>query len=168
MAQFKFQLEGVLRQRKHVEQQRQRDLAERLAELAPLEMQLRELDEQAKQSTGDVRDNRLTGKLDLAFLAGHRRFMLALQRRGVEIARKIAARQKVVDEARALLMEAAKGRKAVEKLREKQFDRWRAERAAKEQSELDEVGMQIGYRNLMDDDAGRQSHPGSFNPGFSE
>jgi len=47
--------------------------------------------------------------------------------------------------------EAAKQRKVIEKLREKQFARWREELAKREQAEMDEIGMQLAYQNLLED-----------------
>ena len=45
------------------------------------------------------------------------------------------------------------GRKIIEKLREKQFERWKQEVARKETAELDEVSMQLSYWNGVDADA---------------
>lgn len=161
MPKFVFPLQGLLRQRKHVEQQRQRELAEKQAVVTALEGELRSLEQTVSTAVEDVRKNRLVGTIDLHFLAAHRRFMLGMQRRAMELAQKIAAARKQADEARQLLSEAAKARKVVEKLRERQFERWRAGIAKKELEELDEVGMQISYRNLVESmgqgDAERQS-----------
>jgi flagellar export protein FliJ len=55
-----------------------------------------------------------------------------------------------VDEARAQLAEAAKQRKIIEKLREQQFERWKADQAKRELAQLDEIGMQLAYQNLTD------------------
>jgi flagellar export protein FliJ len=61
------------------------------------------------------------------------------------IVQQMALVQKKVEEARLLLAEAAKGRKAIETLREKRFDEWRRAEAKKESDILDEVGMQLSY-----------------------
>src|SRR4051794_11749263 len=81
MATFHFPLDGVLRQRKLAEDQRQRDLAAVQAEMAALEAQLRAMDQEVQGTTADVRDNHLTGRLDLTYLAAHRRYTLAMQRK---------------------------------------------------------------------------------------
>ena len=145
MARFVFQLDGVLRQRKLAEEQKQRDLAVVEGEMKLLESRLRELDESVQNTTADVRDNRLTGRLDLSFLAAHRRYTLAVQRKAVALAEQMAAVKVRVDTARHALAEAAKQRKMIEKLREKRHAEWAAEQARKEMSALDEVGMRIGY-----------------------
>jgi flagellar FliJ protein len=145
MARFVFQLDGVLRQRKLVEEQKQRDLAVLEGEMKRLESQLRELDESVGSTTADVRDNRLTGRLDLSFLAAHRRYTLAVQRKAVTLAEQMAAVKLRVNSARQALAEAAKQRKIIEKLREKRYAEWAAEQSRKEMAALDEVGMRIGY-----------------------
>jgi flagellar FliJ protein len=148
MATFVFRLAGVLKQRLHAERQRQRELAERQAHLASLQQRLKELNDRVKQTNDDVRDKHLTGPLDMSFLAAHRRFLAAMQRGAVEIAQRMALAQKQVNEALAQLAEASKRRKIIEKLREKQFERWKAEQDRKEVAELDEVAMQMSHHNF--------------------
>jgi flagellar FliJ protein len=145
MPKFKFQLEGVLRQRKQVERQRQRELAIVQAEMNQLTAQLKELESSTQAATQDLRTNRLTGKLDMSFIAAHRRFMLGVQRQGMALVQKMSIVQQKIEAARLQLFEAAKGRKIIEKLREKQLDRWKQEVSRKELAELDEVSMQLSY-----------------------
>ena len=147
MPTFVFQLDGVLRQRKLVEEQKQRDLAAVQAELTPLEAQLRLMDREMQSATGDVRANRLTGRLDLAFLAAHRRYTLAMQRKAVTLAQQMAAVQARVEAARKALVDAARQRKVIEKLREKRHAEWAAGVARREAIDADEVAMQISSRN---------------------
>ena len=142
MAKFAFKLEGVLRQRKHDEQEKMRILATCLKHQSDCEADLAQLNDNVKQTNDDVRQ-RLTGVLDMGFLAAHRRFMNAMQRQAISIAQKIHLAQQRVSEARAALAEAAKQRKVIEKLREKQHERWRVEQAAREFRELDEIGVQL-------------------------
>jgi len=150
MAKFVFQLEGVLRQRLQVERERQRAVAEVRAQLAALDAQLRSLDQRASDTTTDLRRNRLTGVLDMQFLAAHRRFMIAIQRQAMEIVQRMALVQRKLEAAQKLLLEAAKQRKVIEKLKEKQFERWRVDMARKEAAEIDEIGMRIGYENIIE------------------
>ena len=145
MARFRFSLEGVLRQRALVEREKQRVVADRQAIVAKLTTELRALDRQMQSATAEVRDHRLVGRLDLSYLAAHRRYALAMQRRAVELARRIASAQVAVEQAQGELVEAARRRKAIEKLREKRLAQWQAEHQRKESSELDEIGMRIAY-----------------------
>jgi flagellar FliJ protein len=105
-----------------------------------------------------MKANHLTGPLDVGYLAAHRRYSVAMQRKGLSLVQEMARQQKKVDEAQRLLAEAAKERKVIEKLREKQFERWKAEAERKELAEADEVGAQWGYRRqaegMMGSDSG--------------
>jgi flagellar FliJ protein len=147
MAQFTFTLDGVLRHRRHVEQECQRDLAKHQQRVRECENELRQMDQALKGNLADIRENRLIGKLDLGFLAAYRRYAASVQRKGTEIVQRMAVFQRQVETAQKALAEAAKQRKIVEKLREKQYDRWKQEVSRKEAAELDEVSTRmIGWR----------------------
>jgi flagellar protein FliJ len=143
VAKFRFSLEGVLKHRLHVEQEKQRALAVLQGQMTALKQELAGIEETVKQSTEDLRGHRLTGALDMGFLAAHRRFVLGMQSKAMEVVQKMARLQAQVEEAQRVLAEAAKQRKIMEKLKEKQFERWREELGRKELAALDEVGMQI-------------------------
>lgn len=153
MARFEFNLEGVLRHRKNVERQRQRDLAAEQAKMRPLEQKLRELDESVRQATQEIRGQHLVGRLDLAYLAGHRRFIAATQRQAMSLAQKMALVQREIDAARKRLADAARERRIIEKLREREFTQWRAEMEKKESQENDEIGMQLALRTGVEERA---------------
>jgi flagellar FliJ protein len=143
MPKFVFQLEAVLRHRKMIEEQRQREFGAVQAEMAKMAAELRAIDESAKGVSDDVRNNRLTGKLDMTFLAAHRRYVIAMQRKAFELAQRMAQQQLLVDAARRQLAEAAKQRKIIEKLKERQHERWKSERSRMELEQLSEVNMQL-------------------------
>jgi flagellar FliJ protein len=153
MAKFDFKLEGVLRQRKHVEQEKQRVVAEKQKVLVEIQNQLRQLQEALQSTNEDVRKNHLVGRLNMDFIAAHRRFLAGMQRQGVQVMQRLALAQRALDEARLELAEAARGRKAIEKLREKQLERWRADQSRRELAEMDEIGMQLAYRRLAEGSA---------------
>ena len=161
MPKFVFKLDPVLRHRKQVEQERQRELAEAQAEMVRLEGQLRALDASVRDGRDDLRGNRLIGTLDMRFLAAHRRFEHAVRQEAVAVAQAMARQQARVQEAQGRLAEAAKERKILEKLRERHLDAWRAEQSRKEGIEADEVGSQIGYRWTVAAAAERQQEHAS-------
>ena len=147
MAQFNFSLDGVLRHREHLEQQCQRDLAAVQQKMRIAQEELRGLDQAFQASLTDVRQNRLIGKLDMGFLAAYRRHAAAVQRKGTVMAQKMALIQRDIDTAQKKLAEAAKQRKIMEKLRDKQQERWKQELDRKEAADLDEVSMRwYGWR----------------------
>jgi flagellar protein FliJ len=131
-----------------------RALAGCLKHQADCEAELQQLQITVQSSNGDLRAH-LTGVLDMSFLAAHRRFMVSMQRHAVAVVQRIAAAQQRVTDARAALAEAAKQRKVLEKLRERQYQRWRNDLAARELRDLDEVGMQLSFQNLATATAGQ-------------
>ena len=150
MAKFIFKLQGVLRQREHVEKEKMRALAQCVKHEADCQAELQRLKDSVQHSNDDLRNHHLVGVLDMSFITAHRRFMGAMQRQALAIAQKIAnAQQRVVD-ARLALAEAAKQRKVLEKLREKQHEKWLAELHAKEMRDQDEIGMQLAFQAGID------------------
>jgi flagellar FliJ protein len=150
MARFVFKLEALLEQRRREEQQCQRALAERAAAVNAAEEAIRIANESIVTGQDDVRRH-LMGSLDMGFLTAHRRFMVAIQRQIAELMTKLAAARNNLEQARVQLAEAAKRRKAIEKLRERQFDRWRADQARREAALADEIGSQLAFGNLRED-----------------
>jgi flagellar FliJ protein len=150
VAQFEFQLEGVLEHRERIEKDRQRELAVAQTEMVRLDGELQGLNREIQQSTADVRDDHLVGRLDMNYLAAHRRYMIGMQRRVLAAAQKIAAQQQLVETARRALAEASKQKKILEKLRGKQHQRWSEALARREAGALDELTTQLSFRQLAD------------------
>ena len=67
-----------------------------------------------------------------------------------DIDQKLAGLERKVAEARAELLAAARARKVLDKLREKQKARWQAELDRKESAALDEIGAQGAVRRLLE------------------
>jgi flagellar FliJ protein len=145
MPRFIFKLEPVLRQRLHLEKEKQRELALIQQQMVALQQELRGLNDAVQSAATDVRDNRLVGRLDMAFLAAHRRFMAAMQRKGMELVQRMALVQRQVEEAQKALADAARQRKAMEKLREKHLARWKQEQDRLEMLASDELNTQLSY-----------------------
>ena len=147
MPQFVFKLDGVLRHRRRTEQEAQRAVAAKQAVAAELERELTALKDDLTGATDALRGGRLTGPLDLTYLAAHRRYAADVTRRGTALVGRIAAARKLVDEARKVLAEAAKQRKILETLREQHFERWKAERARRDLAEADDAAGRMAYAN---------------------
>jgi flagellar export protein FliJ len=77
--------------------------------------------------------------------------MGAMQRQVIELVQKAVQAKKRLEEARTRLAEAARRRKAIEILREKQFDRWRMQQARAETALGDEIGNQLALYNMLQD-----------------
>ncbi len=143
MSKFNFSLEGVLKHRRHVEQERMRALAVVQTQMAEMKGELAGIEQTVRDSTEEMRGSRLIGTLDMSFIAAHRRFVAGMQGKAMELVRKMARLATEVESAQKALAESAKDRKIMEKLREKRFDRWRMEESKKELAALDEIGMQM-------------------------
>jgi flagellar protein FliJ len=141
---FVFQLEGLLRHRRRAERERQRDLALAQREARQLENELRQLGNSMSATTNELR-TRLTGRLDLAFLAAHRRYIVTMQIKGQNILQKLSAMAPQIESRRLTLVAAARDRKAIEKLKERRKEIWLADQAKREMADLDEVSNQMYF-----------------------
>ena len=83
----------------------------------------------------------------MAYIAHEKRYVGNLHVRIALTMQRLAEVEKTLAAARAGLLAAAKCRKVIEKLRERQFARWRYEQDRKEAAELDEIGTQIALRS---------------------
>lgn len=149
MARFQFELDGVLRQRKNAEHIAQKRLAEAVQSLTLLQDQLKRLDEGVQAVNQQMREKHLTGPIDVSLITQHRRYILGMERQALELARKIAETQTKVRQAQQELVEAAKQRKSMEKLRDRQFEQFMASQLKQENEQLDEAGTQIAYQNIQ-------------------
>ena len=145
MAKFVFPLQPLLAQRERVEQERQRDVAVVGTELMTAQADLQRVETGVRDALDDLRRNHLTGKIDLTYLAAHRRYMLAMQRQGAVLTQAVKVAQARMDVAQRLLAEAAKQRKAIDTLREQQQARWAEGQARRESAAMDEIAMQMAY-----------------------
>ena len=143
MAQFKFPLAAVLRHRKHIEDQKQLALSALEAQMREHEAAMAQIRSSVRENLEDLRKNRLLGPIDLTFLTAHRRYMLGAQRQATVLGQKMSLLQRQIDDARAALIEAAKQRKIMEKLAERQKQRWTDDQTRRELAELDDVTQRM-------------------------
>ncbi len=141
---FTFSLAAVLKHRLHLEREKMRAVAEVQAKMNGLKAELAGIEQTVRSSTEDLRGSHLAGRLDMSFIAAHRRFSAAMNAKAMNLVQQMARVQVQVEQAQRELAEAAKERKIMEKLRERQFERWREETSKKETAALDEIGMQMG------------------------
>ena len=134
---FTFKLDAVLEQRKHAEHHRQREMA--AAQHKVLRLQA-ELDAMAAVKRASSAELRAAGRrLSAATLAAHQQFAAAMRHKAQALNRQIAEAQLEMDLAQSALLEAAKQRKAMEKLREREQARWLADHRRREQQRADEA-----------------------------
>lgn len=139
MARFTFKLDGVLEQRKNAERQRQRDVATAQQTLLKLQAEIDALAAISRTSAAELRSSRLSA----AALAAHQRFILSMRHKGRALRQQHADAGRELRDAQAALTEAAKQRKVMEKLRERDHAKWSEAQQRRDAQEADDVARQI-------------------------
>lgn len=135
MKRFHFQLESVLRLRRHEEGQALEQLANAMRALRDAEEGRDRLQRQIEEA------ERTAGMLDLRLRAAQHDYLAQLtQRLGLQMA-LIADREHAVSEARRVAAEAQARRKVLEKLQERQRREWERRLAREEEATLGEVAL---------------------------
>ncbi|MFN4242034.1 MAG: flagellar export protein FliJ [Tepidisphaerales bacterium] len=163
MKRFRFSLEALLEHRRRLEEARQRELAAELSALSRLQGQLDAIADAVREEAAALRDGQLVGRVDVSLLTAHRRFVLACERQRGALLEHMAAARGRVERARALLVEAARARKVVERLKERRYTQWKAEVLKAEQAETDDATSALGVYRML-----RGRADGSEGAGASE
>jgi flagellar protein FliJ len=147
MPRFKFQLQSVLEHREVIERQKQRAVAELEVQRVRLENLIRECQRGLVAEAAALREclgaSNIRGVRQQA--AASMRLTVAAQRAALEL----AGVHKRIEAARADLLVAAKRRKAVDLLKERRRDEWRAEESRRELAAIDELAvMRAGARSM--------------------
>jgi flagellar FliJ protein len=146
MAKFEFKLEALLEHRLQVEKEKQRRVAVIQQEIQALQRQIQDAQMRIALENRTLGARELAGRLDMAYISSEKRYVGNLHLKIVYALQKITGIEQTLAAARAELLEAAKSRKVIEKLKEKQFARWRAELERKESAQMDEIGTQLAIR----------------------
>jgi flagellar protein FliJ len=143
---FEFRLEALLQHRRSVEKEHQRKVAEIQQETQRLVRQIQECQARIETENKTLTREKLVGALDMQYIAHEKKFVGNLHLQIALTMQKLAGVEQKLAAARVELLAAAKARKVIEKLREKQQGRWRAELDRKEAAQMDEIGTQIAMR----------------------
>lgn len=141
MKNFTFKLEAVLEQRALVERLRQKDLAEAQQAMLRVQAELDALEAVNRNSAADLR--RGGGQLSGATVVAHQRFAQAARQKAASLKRMRNEARRELEQAQAQLTEAAKQRKVMEKLREREHARWREAVQRSELIEAEEVARRM-------------------------
>jgi len=150
MPRFVFRLEVLLTHRQQVEKEKQRRVAQIQQEIQAVVRIIQETQSRIREENRTLGTKQLTGKLDMQYIAHEKRFVGALQVRIMLATQKRAGLEQVLAAARAELLAAARARKVLEKLKDKQFQRWRAEQERKESAAMDEIATQSAIRAVTE------------------
>jgi flagellar FliJ protein len=138
---FRFRLETILTQRRHVEEASQKELADARQELGAAQAVLREAKNTRSQCMRDMhRKQRDRFRADDMLL-----YYPYLERlkQAIELnMKRVAAAERKVAQKRQALLEAVKKRKILDKLKEKQFQAHLKAEAGREQRFADESASQ--------------------------
>ncbi len=136
---FKFRAEAVLQLRKQREQLQLRKLSEAQRRVAAIQETLRRLRAEMDRQDAQVRDGVLTGAVDVQYMSLYRRYVMSLHGRMIEDVRQLGAAAAELQRCRGDAIVAVKDRKALDKLKEKLFAKYRKGVERDERRELDEI-----------------------------
>lgn len=148
MARFKFKLEALLTHRQQIEKEKQRRVAQVQQEMQAVRRHIQETQNRIAAENRTLGKGELTGRLDMQYIAHEKRFVGALLVRIALAEQKLASLEQALAGAKAELLAAARDRKVIEKLRDKQFERWRQEQERKDAAATDEIGTQLAIRDM--------------------
>lgn len=159
MARFVFKLERLLEQRKREEDERRRVVADLDRERVRLENEIRARQASIDGAKRDLRDA-LAGEarpggaalLDVRSARLQAGATIHEAMRAQQLAIGLAGVHKRLAVARSALLQAATRRRAVELLRQKQYDRWLREQARRENAAMDEMGVGLWRRGRHDEE----------------
>jgi flagellar FliJ protein len=141
MPPVKFRLESLLRIRRLAEDEAKRTVAERLRQIQSAEQQIAARDDQLLEAGRTMRSLVLAGRIVPQEAARQRGYMGIVQAQRFEVTAQLQALWQKLVEDRAVLAEAGKRRKILDKLKERQQRQRIREQNAAERRAEDEIGV---------------------------
>jgi len=138
MARFRYRMQNILSVKEKLENQAKNDFAVAAAALNEEERKLSELKERKKGYEDQLRIL-YSDRLDLNEIKASEDAVEIMKLRISEQEINVTKAEQVVETARQKLTVAMQDRKTHEKLKEKQFEEFKAEEAQKESKEIDEL-----------------------------
>ncbi len=149
MARFVFSLQPVLKARRRAEEELQRDVAQIERDRMRLEDVLRGHQRSLVSDKSLLRAG-LTGLIDVRDLRLQANCSRHIMRRAQQIVLELAGVYKRLEAARARLIEATRHRRAIELVRERRFEGWKAAINKAETAALDELAVIAAARKESD------------------
>lgn len=143
---FKYRFEKVLSFKKHLETQKQRDLAE-VVDIEQKQKQkiLEVLDDRSKHQKQEKKY--LTGKINSSLLARYSRYYTRLKQMEISGRELLVNIREEAEKRRKILVEATKQRKIYDKLKDRHLEKYTAEMNLLIQKENDDIGQTMYLRN---------------------
>lgn len=148
MSRFVFRYQTVLKQREDAERRERKTVAVLMHRRNGMVQQLREMQDTISQSKRDAAGG-LVGTIDLDALSGIARYSARCASLGHGLVRQLAELETQVEQAKTVLLEATKQRKALELLRDRQYEAWALEQRRMEAKQLDEMSTQAHARRVL-------------------
>jgi len=138
---FQFRLEVVERLRKQALDRQRRAMAQAVRQVEHAEARVRDVSQQLRDLTLLTRGSKQEGQLDVASLRSQQFHRGWLADQALKVQEALSLRRVELAGEREKLAEATKRLKVMEKLRARQWQRFRKEQNRREQMELDEIGL---------------------------
>ena len=139
MTKFKFKLETVLKVKIRVEELRQKELKEAEIRREQARKQLLQRQAEVAQAMDSYREE-IKQRIDVRQAVNYNRFLQWLNKQVDLAAAHLEQCVRLVNEARQRLIEAAKERQILEKLKEKAYEEYKLEEQRLDNKFLDELG----------------------------
>lgn len=137
MRRFQFRLETLLKHRKNLEEQKEREFGEAQARVDRAERRLKALEQECY---GILTQGRGAGsRIDVASLLEREQYASALKVQIAEVTQERDAAKILAEEARLVLVKARQDREAVTKLRENALEEYQRETLRLDQEAFDEM-----------------------------
>ncbi|MFU8829897.1 MAG: flagellar export protein FliJ [Phycisphaerales bacterium] len=152
MAKFRFQLDPLLELRRRAERDQQLVIAGIESERQSLEDRIRSCGESIDQSRSDLRDRLNPGSTSVVNAREAAWQTHSMHRKRTEadaLVITLAGLMKRLEREREVLIELARDRRSLEKLRERRQDAWNTDRARRERIELDDLACIRGRKPMI-------------------
>jgi flagellar protein FliJ len=136
---FTFRFATMLKIRQQREDEQKRLVADRLRQIAQVRDHRRTLQRQIEDEVNAIRDSQVRGSIDIQQVMRHRHWLGHLHKGVLEADARVRFLEARLAQERAVLAEAVKQRKILEKLKERQWERHLHEEEIREMKESDEL-----------------------------
>lgn len=143
---FQFRLETVRKLRTQARDQQHRVVADAIHRVSRNEERISLITKELRNTVEDTRLDRSCKSLDVLSLRENQLYRGWLHRKIMEADAELFRSREVLNQERAKLQEASKQLKVIEKLRERQWDRYQTKQKREEQSLYDEAALQLYQR----------------------
>ena len=137
---FQFRYESLLNYRRHLKDMAQVELARSLEQLALAKEALGELTHEYSKVSTTLHKN-LQQRVQAHELRNYADYLARLKQDITQKALEVAEWEDVVEQKRKRLLEKDKDWKIIDKLKDKDFQRWQTDRRSKEQKALEEMAI---------------------------